>query len=192
MTDKPGMIIYFDRWEPILELDNDTVATLLRAAVSYSKTGEWPELDGITQTIFKMLRTDIDKDDESYLNRQLSGLYGVYKREANKTGEEVMCFDEWKHKYHDGSLRLHTDAYGSYPSTSTIPPTSTPTPTETSSNIIPDTTTTTTIIGSPKIEGGECIQDSDIPSPSPPSSPSWEDKKRAAIEKLFAARGGQI
>lgn len=189
MTDKPGMIIYFDRWEPILELDNDTVATLLRAAVSYSKTGEWPELDGITQTFFKMLRTDIDKDDESYLNRQLSGLYGVYKRESNKTGEEVMSFDEWKHKYHDGYLRLHTDTYGSYPSTTTTPPTSTATPTELSSSTFKEEISSSSIIGSPDIEGGDILR---MPYDYTKQTEEEAQRKKKAQLDLLTAAGIRI
>lgn len=98
---KPGMMLYFSLWEPILELDDATVASLVRATMRYSFDGIDPELDGITNTLWKMIKPGIDADAERYEQKIEKRQYAVYCRGEKAAGCTPVDFDTWRRMTHD-------------------------------------------------------------------------------------------
>lgn len=72
MSERPGIILYFDTMEPILHfLPNDSLGALVRAAILYAQTGEVPDIgeDKILCFAWESLRQKLDRDDAAYKDR---------------------------------------------------------------------------------------------------------------------------
>lgn len=96
MADRPGFMVYFTDWLPLLKLDDATLAALLRACVNYASAGEWPELEGMSSILWGMLHPKIDRDGERYESRKESGKYAAYCRDEKRAGREPASFEDWK------------------------------------------------------------------------------------------------
>ncbi len=95
MSDRPGIMVYFDDWTPLLKLDDSSLASLLRAAIRYGMTGEAADFEGTNAILWEMIVPKIDRDGDRYAARKTSGEYAVYCREAKRRGEEPPPFAEW-------------------------------------------------------------------------------------------------
>ena len=72
MSERPGIILYFDTMEPILRfLPDDSLGALVRAAIHYAQTGEVPDIgeDKTFCFVWETLRQKLDRDDEAYQAR---------------------------------------------------------------------------------------------------------------------------
>ena len=99
-ADKPGIYCYFSDWNPLLNLDDTSLARLFRAAIRYGQYGEVPELSGMEQILWQILAPKIDRDAERYLSRCESGEYAVFCREEKKAGRTPCSFSEWRNGQH--------------------------------------------------------------------------------------------
>ncbi len=95
MAERPGIMVYFDDWAPLLKLEDSSLASLLRAAIRYGKTGEMADFEGINAIFWEMIVPKIDRDAERYEARKVSGGYAVYCREAKRRGEEPLPYEAW-------------------------------------------------------------------------------------------------
>lgn len=96
-------MFYFADWEPMLSLDDTSLAALFKAAIRYGLTGEIAEFQGFSAVLWGMIAPKIDRDGERYEARRESGEYAVYCREAKRAEGEPMPFDVWK-KSRDRSI----------------------------------------------------------------------------------------
>lgn len=98
MVERPGIMFFFDDWLPLMELEDASIARLIRAALRYGRYGELPELDGTEAILWAILLPKLNRDAERYQNRRDSGEYAVYCREAKRTDVAPLSFDDWKIK----------------------------------------------------------------------------------------------
>lgn len=96
MVERPGIMFFFDDWLPLMELEDASIARLIRAALRYGRYGELPELDGTEAILWAILLPKLNRDAERYQNRRDSGEYAVYCREAKRTDVAPLSFDDWK------------------------------------------------------------------------------------------------
>jgi hypothetical protein len=110
VSERPGIMLYFDTVEPLLSLDDKTFSALLRASIMYGKYGELPQFDGVALVLWGMIKPTLDRDDIAYENKRMSGRYAAHCRAEKAAGRVPVSFDEWK--------RIQTtvnDHYGSLP-----------------------------------------------------------------------------
>ena len=93
---RPGVMLYFDTFSPVLALDDVQLASLVRGIVTYAQTGKLPELEAAANMAFLMLRAGIDRDGERYEDKRIHARYMTYKREAEKRDEAPMSEDEYR------------------------------------------------------------------------------------------------
>lgn len=96
MSNRPGIMCYFSDWEPLLRLDDATLAKLFRASIEYAQNGALPEFTGIEAILWGLLFPKLDRDAERYQNRKDSGAYAAFCREEKRAGRDPASFDEWK------------------------------------------------------------------------------------------------
>ncbi len=97
MSDRPGVMFYFDSIRPALRrLDDAQCGVLLRAVVDYAELGVVPELDAMTGMVFEMIVPKIDRDAEKYEESREQRQYAAYSRETKRRGEQPMSVAEWK------------------------------------------------------------------------------------------------
>ena len=94
-TNRPGMMIYFDDWDNLLdELQPEQALDLLRAIVFYGKTGQEVSCnDKFTQFAFKMLKPKIDYDRNGYITSVWQGRYMTDTRNMDTINKPT--FEEW-------------------------------------------------------------------------------------------------
>lgn len=94
--ERPGILIYLEILDALEDFSDEEAGQLLKAALLYGKTGKATDFEERAMKIlFRRLREQIDCGAESWEKSTMSGLYGPYKREAKKNGEEVLEFDAW-------------------------------------------------------------------------------------------------
>ena len=97
MSDRPGVMLYFDSLRPALKrLDDTQCGCLLRAVMDYAEYGVLPELDAMTGIVFDLLLPKIDRDAERYEESREQRQYAAYSREAKRKGEQPIGMSEWK------------------------------------------------------------------------------------------------
>ncbi len=121
--ERPGVMLYFDVFRPLLNrLDNEKSGQLLRAVIDYAEHGEvHDDLDPLTGMAFDLIRPKIDHDAERYEESREQRQYAVYCREKQKAGEPCMKISEWRlsrYSQNIGPISPDNDNNGSYPSTS--------------------------------------------------------------------------
>ncbi|MCF0120828.1 MAG: hypothetical protein HUJ65_04235 [Oscillospiraceae bacterium] len=96
MSEKPGIMIYYDRIRPYLTyLKAAEFQKLFTALINYSQFGLEPALEERVQMCFDVLRIDIDRDNRAYEEKKLKNRYAVYKRWAKEKGNKVLSYSEW-------------------------------------------------------------------------------------------------
>ena len=111
--EKPGVLLYFDAIEPwAAGLHDEQFATLIRAVIEYAHYGSVPTFDGILKIAWETLKPRIDADGERYKNQIDQRSYAVYSREAQKRGESVISFEQWKRsRADDRPISTDNDRY---------------------------------------------------------------------------------
>lgn len=106
MGERPGVLIYFEVLDSIEELDLESRGILFSAILKYGRDGTLPDFEAnvALKVLWPLIRSRIDASSESYEQSRLKSVWGVYKREATKRGDEVIPFDRWVIMGHDGGL----------------------------------------------------------------------------------------
>lgn len=131
MSEKPGIMLYFDTWIPMLKLEDSQLAQLFRSTVMYAKSGKLPVFSGVDEIFWEMIRPSLDRDAERYDLAITQRRYAGYKSARVRKGEETVSYDEWKDQR---AQRALTDEHGSEPTTDTTTTTS-PSTTPTSESV---------------------------------------------------------
>lgn len=92
----PGVMLYFDRIEPLMDLDNDTLADLFRAIVQYSRYGVAPVFSGSASILWRMLQPSLDADAARYENVRAKRQYANYCGRCKDKGIKPLTFTEWQ------------------------------------------------------------------------------------------------
>lgn len=95
---RPGVMIYFEDFKPIIDyLNNEQLGLLLKAILAYAENGEWlgEDCDGNVRFVLNTLRSKIDRDAERYERSVLQKRHAAYSREQKRNGKEPMDFDAW-------------------------------------------------------------------------------------------------
>lgn len=93
MAERPGFMVYFAEWRPLLKLDDATLARLFRASADYTQYGIVPDFDGMEAIVWGMLTPKLDRDEKQYRKSVLHSQYMVYCRNASQ--EERLSEEEW-------------------------------------------------------------------------------------------------
>lgn len=99
ISGKPGVMLYFDDMNAILDyMDDQKFGSLMRAIIEYAQFGELPkdDADAVVKVTIGMLKSKIDRDTEKYRKSAEQKKYAVYVREATKTGTTAMSIEEWR------------------------------------------------------------------------------------------------
>ena len=91
--DKNSFLIYLDYQEQFELLTDEQVGQLIKAIIKYEKTGEIPNLDGMTKMAFSFIKTQLDRDREKWKEekqkRSNAGKKGMAKRWDNKDNNVI-------------------------------------------------------------------------------------------------------
>ena len=95
MSEKPGVIIYFDIIPALEKMCDSDAGALFRAIMLYAQRGELPSLDGAADLVFSLQRPGIDRDSKKYELKQLQARWKAYCREEKRHENEPLSFDNW-------------------------------------------------------------------------------------------------
>lgn len=91
---KNSFLLYTDYLEHIQDLSLEQIGSLFIAIMKYQKEEELPELDAVTKMAFNFIRSQLDKDNEKYVETS------ERRREAGKLGgrPKANAFDKNQEK----------------------------------------------------------------------------------------------
>ena len=95
MSERPGIMLYFSEWIPMLKLDDSTLASVLRAAIMYGYAGEVPSFEGINAVMWAMIADKLDRDSAAYEERCRKARWSRYKGVEEQHGRKPLCYYEW-------------------------------------------------------------------------------------------------
>lgn len=95
MSDRPGIMLYFDDWVPMLSLDDSSLADLLRAAIRYGKNGERPVFEGTNAILWGMIVSRIDRDAKAFNEKCRKARYSRYRGIEKDRGREPLDYETW-------------------------------------------------------------------------------------------------
>ena len=61
VSDKIGFVIYFDDFDPLMDLDDATLWRIFRGVYNYARSGELPDLTGTDKALFETIRIRLDR-----------------------------------------------------------------------------------------------------------------------------------
>ena len=178
MSERPGIILYFDKWEPISQLPDEDVASFLRALIKYGMYGEVPDFTGMNAVMWSMIRAEVDKDDVAYQKRCWKNAYSTHCREEKRKNpdREPVSLAEWMERFVYQPISSDDERYTNT-NTTTTPDTTAVT------NTTPDTDTTT------ERGAGETRPLNNLFAPETESDEDRHERlKNAALEKLESYR----
>lgn len=92
MSDKPGVMIYFDMRQTLSRLSDRQAGILFRAILEYGATKKVPELPDSLYLLWPLLQMRLDNDDQRYHSISQKRQYATYKR-WNK--DDCKTFEQW-------------------------------------------------------------------------------------------------
>ena len=95
MSDKPGVMIYFDMISTLNQLSDKQAGILFRTILQYAKTGIPPELPDRLRVLWPMIEMRIIADHQRYKTVSFKRSYAVYARWAKARGQEVLPYEQW-------------------------------------------------------------------------------------------------
>ncbi|MBE7004184.1 MAG: hypothetical protein E7425_07865 [Ruminococcaceae bacterium] len=97
---RPGILLYFDTVEPLLEqLNDEELGRLFRASFDYAKSSIEPSFDDrILKMAWGSIKTCLDRDEARYNEAIIQRRYAVYSRESKRHNQEPLSFDAYKEK----------------------------------------------------------------------------------------------
>lgn len=186
MAERPGMMIYFDKWEFIIKESDTICSAFLRAAIEYARHGVVPDFPDGYKLAWNLIQQSIDKDKTRYDDISMSRKYARYCGTEKAAGRTPCSFDEFK----QSCLRDNKIDECQHSS-----PTPTPTPSSTTSTTTTPSTTpckdihkpTAAIIAETKTEGGSEDGEDDTYDYRKATPEEIERKKQAQRELLAQA-----
>lgn len=143
---RPGIMLYLDMLEPILELPLEDIGRIVIAIYHYVKDGVTPDFDGSLplKLTWGFIKPRIDRDGESYENTKVQRKYAAFCKKLIKLNLPKIPLEEWLDMTEDERERVLTvdneaqrpvDFVGSrYPTTNTTRTTTGTTTTPTTIN----------------------------------------------------------
>ena len=95
MSEKPGVMIYFEIMETVRLLNDQQAAALFRAILEYGLTKKEPPLPDDLMILWPLVRMRLDSDDERYYQVSQKKRYGAYVRWAKHNHTEPLPYDRW-------------------------------------------------------------------------------------------------
>ena len=99
MSEKPGVMIYFEIMEAVNRMSDEQAGALLKAILSYGSTMREPEIRDDLFMLWPLIRARLDSDDERYYRTSQRKRYAVYSRWAKNRNEEILPFEQWVMEY---------------------------------------------------------------------------------------------
>lgn len=101
-SNRPGVMIYFDKVAPFLaKMDDEQAGKFFRAILEYAEFGVIPELDLVGDLAFNVIQPLIDRDAAKYKDTVKKRKYAAYCREAEKEGQKPMSREAWMVYYEE-------------------------------------------------------------------------------------------
>lgn len=135
MSQRPGVMLFFDVRPALKRLTVEERGRLFEAILDYGELGLLPDFEGGLGIVWDFIQPRIDQDAARYADKVLKNRYSVYTREAKKAGIQPVEFEIWRTDP-DAFYRAISSDANRYP-TATTKPASTATTTST-----PKTTST--------------------------------------------------
>ena len=98
MTERPGIILYFDMATPLKRLGYEDKGKLLEAMLEYGQHGVIPEFDGVLPFIWDCIQPKLDADAKRYRKTVFQKTHASYCAKEKKAGRIPMDFDDWCEK----------------------------------------------------------------------------------------------
>lgn len=88
MAERPGFMIYFSDWQPLIDQGNaEAVFMFFSAAVEYARSGEVIyDFQGMDKVVWSLLQDKIDRDRDKYKEHILDQRYKGYR---SAEGEKI-------------------------------------------------------------------------------------------------------
>ena len=96
MSERPGVMFYFQDWTPLLSLTDESLARLFRATIAYAADGVWPELTGVEEIFWGLIFPKIDRDRDRFEEKCQKARYSRYRGIEKANGRDPLEFDAWK------------------------------------------------------------------------------------------------
>lgn len=96
MTERPGIMLYFDMAEPLRGLGYAEKGQLLEAILDYGQFGVIPEFEGLLAFAWSFIRPKLDADARSYRKKVVRNTHSSYCASEKKNGNNFpLNFEEW-------------------------------------------------------------------------------------------------
>ena len=92
---KPGIMVYFDIRPCLDMMPMEMRGELLTAMMDYGQTGKEPELTGMLEVIWPLIRVRLDCDTKRYDKIVIRNQYATYAKAAKKNKEEKLAYEKW-------------------------------------------------------------------------------------------------
>ena len=131
MSQRPGVMLFFDVRPALKRLTVEERGRLFEAILDYGELGLLPDFEGGLGIVWDFIQPRIDQDAARYADKVLKNRYSVYTREAKRAGLQPVEFEIWRTDP-DRFYRAISSDENRYPNTApTTTATATPTPTST-------------------------------------------------------------
>ena len=90
-----GVTLYFDRIEPLRDLNDEELGRVFRGLWAYAESGEAPALPERLIPYWRVVKPSIDAGRKHYMEISVKNRYNRYIAEVKKAGKEPPPFWEW-------------------------------------------------------------------------------------------------
>ena len=104
-TDKqpPGIMVYFELIPCLEQLSDECKGELFLAMLLYARDDNEPKFEhdslNLLWPLFKnRIDNDLSRYNETCFYNKIKAKYNAYKSKAEKNGDNVLPFDEWKER----------------------------------------------------------------------------------------------
>ena len=95
MSDKPGVMIYFDILPAIRHMSNADKGILFEAMLEYGQTGMEMELPKRLHVLWPLIQMRLDSDTLRYEKTVITKKYAAYVRWSKKQNINPISFVDW-------------------------------------------------------------------------------------------------
>lgn len=95
MSERPGIMVYFDMAEPLKVLGYEEKGRLLEAMLDYGQFGVIPEFEGYLLFAWGFIRPKLDADARSYRKKVVRNTYSSYCARCKDSDTKPERFEEW-------------------------------------------------------------------------------------------------
>ncbi len=95
MSERPGIMVYFDIRPALDMMSYEQKGILLDAMFDYAQHGVVPQLEGLCAMAWAFIKPKLDYDQERYDYKCLQAKHAVYSREEKRHNREPLPFEEW-------------------------------------------------------------------------------------------------